>query len=91
MQQKQFFAIVLVVMLMAAFAASGWTAEDMININTASAKELMKLERVGKAYSARIIEFREANGPFETIEDLMKVPGIGKKTFEANKDRMTVE
>lgn len=64
---------------------------DTININTASAKELTKLERVGKKYAERIIEYRETNGPFEKPEDIMKVKGIGRKTWEANKDRIVVD
>jgi len=38
-----------------------------------------------------IIDWREENGSFETIEDIMKVKGIGAKTFEKNKDRLTVK
>ncbi len=68
-------------------------AEDSkkININTASADELASLDRVGAAYAARIIEYREKNGPFQTPEDVTKVPGIGPKIFELNKDRIVVE
>jgi competence protein ComEA len=68
-------------------------AEELkkININTASADELMDLKRIGEKKAAAIIEFREANGIFEHPEDLMKVPGIGPKTFEANKDQIIVE
>ena len=41
--------------------------------------------------AAVIIEFRETNGPFKLPEDFLKVPGIGPKTFEANKNRIAVE
>ncbi len=81
---------ILVAML--TLAGAVWAAEEgKININTAPAEALMKLEGVGEAYAARIVEYREKNGPFEKIEDIMKVKGIGEKTFEANKDRMMVE
>ncbi len=63
---------------------------EKININTASEKELTQLDGVGTAKAAEIVKYREANGPFETPEDLMKVKGIGNKTFEANKDRIAV-
>ncbi len=62
-----------------------------ININTASAEELTQLKGVGANYAARIIEFREKNGPFEKPEDLIRVPRIGQKTFENNKDLILVE
>ena len=68
-------------------------AEDLkeININTASANELMDLKGIGEKKAAAIIEFRETNGIFKQPEDLMKVPGIGPKTFEANKNRIIVK
>ena len=62
-----------------------------ININTASVEELVQLDRVGAKYAARIVEFRDQNGPFEKPEDIMQVAGIGPKTFEANKDRIVVK
>ena len=81
---------ILVVML--ALAGAVWAAEEgKININTAPAEELMKLQGVGEAIAARIVEYREKNGPFEKIEDVMKVKGIGEKTFENIKERLAVE
>ncbi len=62
-----------------------------VNINTATADELAQLQRVGPAYAARIVEYREQNGPFQKPEDIMKVRGIGPKTWEANKDCLCVE
>ena len=66
-------------------------AEEKVNLNTATLEELTKLKRIGPAYAQRIIDYRENYGPFEKIEDLMKVKGIGPKTFDANKDIITVE
>lgn len=60
-----------------------------ININTADEATLMLLKGIGEAKAKAIIEYREAQ-PFETIEDIMKVSGIGEKTFENVKDRITV-
>ena len=57
-----------------------------ININTASAEELTQLKGIGSSHAASIIAFREKNGPFKNPEDLIKVPRIGQKTFEKNKD-----
>jgi comEA protein len=52
-----------------------------ININTATAAELEKLPGVGPATALRILEYREKNGAFKKVEDLMNVRGIGEKTF----------
>ena len=62
-----------------------------ININTASADELTNLKGIGEKKAKMIIDFREDNGPFKQPEDIIKVPGIGPKTLEANKDRIVVE
>jgi competence protein ComEA len=51
----------------------------------------MQLKGVGPKKAAAIIEFRETRGLFEEPEDIVKVHGIGPKTFEANKERITVE
>ncbi len=61
---------------------SGETAGAQVNINTATATELETLPRVGPATAQRILEYREENGPFATIEDIQNVSGIGPATFE---------
>ena len=63
---------------------------EKININQADAKTLTDLKGIGKDRAVKIIEYRETNGPFQKIEDIMKVKGIGKKIFEQNKDVLTV-
>jgi competence protein ComEA len=63
---------------------------EKININQADAKTLTTLKGIGKDRAVKIIEYREKNGPFEKIEDLMKVKGIGKKIFEQNKNLLSV-
>ena len=61
-----------------------------ININQADAKTLATLKGIGKDRAGKIIEYRETNGHFEKIEDIMKVKGIGKKIFEQNKNVLSV-
>jgi competence protein ComEA len=67
------------------------TEVEKININTASAEELMQLKGIGSSHAASIIAFREKNGPFNTPEDLIKVPRIGQKTFEKNKNLIIIK
>lgn len=50
-----------------------------VNINTADAVELAALPGIGPVYAGRIIAYREAHGPFRTVEDLLAIRGIGKK------------
>ncbi len=63
---------------------------SLININTASPEELDTLPGIGPALAQRIIQYRETHGPFQTVEDLKKVSGIGEKNFEKLKDKITV-
>jgi len=65
-------------------------SEGKININTASSSELQQLPRVGVKVAQRIVDYREKHGKFQRIEEIMKVQGIGEKTFEEMKDQITV-
>ncbi len=62
----------------------------VININTASVSELDGLTGIGPTYAQRIVEYREANGGFKSIEELKNVKGIGDKTFDKLKDSVTI-
>ena len=57
-----------------------------VNINTADQKQLESLRGIGPVRAKAIISYREKNGPFKTLEDVDKVPGIGKGTLEKIKD-----
>jgi len=70
---------------------SGKTKEGLININRASKSELMELPGIGEVKSQAIIDYREENGSFVSIEDIKEVSGIGDKTFEKIKDKITVD
>lgn len=62
-----------------------------ININTAGARLLESLPRIGPATARRIIAYRETHGPFAAIEDIQNVPGIGPATFESIKDHISID
>ena len=65
--------------LIALFISNSFAA---IDINTASSSELEAFSGVGAATAAKIIEFRESNGPFQSCDDLIKISGIGQKKLE---------
>ena len=65
-------------------------AKSKINLNLASKAELEKLPGIGPSFAQRIIDYRQSNGGFKTIEEIMAVPGIGQKTFEKIKDKITL-
>ena len=61
-----------------------------VNINTAAADELDTLPGIGAEMARRIMDYRAANGPFKSIEDIQRVTGIGDATYQKLKDRITV-
>ena len=62
----------------------------LVNINTAGIKELSTLTGIGEAKAQKIIDYREANGGFKSIDEIMKVKGIGKATYEKFKANITI-
>ncbi|ART78965.1 ComEA family DNA-binding protein [Oceanisphaera avium] len=60
-----------------------------ININSATAEQLSLLSGIGSAKAAAIIDYREQNGPFNSVDDLSKVSGIGERTVEKNRHLLT--
>lgn len=64
---------------------------EKVNINTATAEELMKLPGIGETLSRAIIAYRQENGNFSHIEDIMEVSGIGEGRFAAIEDYICVE
>ncbi len=69
---------------------SGSSAGGKVNINTASREELKTLNGIGDTRAGSIVVYRESNGPFGSIEDLMKVEGIKEGVFNKLKDDITV-
>ncbi len=66
------------------------SGEARININTATAEELTALPGIGEVLAARIVDHREHNGPFERLDQIMAVSGIGPKTYEKLRPLTTV-
>jgi competence protein ComEA len=91
-RSRKVLILCLVSVLFLTFTPALWAGETgKININTASVEEIAKLEKIGPKYAERIVRYRKDHGPFEKAEDITKVKGIGSKTFELNKDKITVE
>ena len=80
----------------AAVAAALWIsapvafAAGALNVNQASADELVTLKGIGPVYAERIVEYRTEQGSFDSVQDLTEIQGIGDKTVAAIKDRITV-
>ena len=63
---------------------------EKVNLNTALKEELMTLPGIGEELAERIITYREQHGPFQTVEELMNVSGIGEKKWEAVRELICV-
>jgi len=63
----------------------------LVNINTATAEKLTTLKGIGEKTAAAIVAYREANGAFGAIEDIMQVKGVGEAKFAGIKDQITVK
>nr|WP_086940708.1 helix-hairpin-helix domain-containing protein [Thaumasiovibrio occultus] len=90
------FALVLMVSSPLAIAAdnAGETAPEIVtvNINTATLEELdLLLTGIGEEKARAIVEYREANGAFSAVEDLVNVKGIGDATLAKNLERIVLE
>ena len=83
-------AVTAVTLHAAEMAAASQT--QSVNINTADAETLAhNLSGVGKSRAKEIVRYREAYGPFFSVDDLLEVRGVGKSIVEKNRDRITLE
>lgn len=74
-----------------ATAAVVSTQSSSVNLNTADANTLQtELSGIGKAKAEAIVAYREANGSFASVDELLEVKGIGKALLDKNRDKVTV-
>lgn len=68
------------------------TQHPALNINTADAATLQQaLNGIGQAKAQAIVAYREANGPFQSVDELLEIKGIGNALMERNRDKLTLE
>ncbi|MBM7060849.1 helix-hairpin-helix domain-containing protein [Pseudomonas sp. UL073] len=71
--------------------AAAPAVEDAVNLNTADADTLQKeLSGIGAVKAKAIVDYREANGPFATVDELLEVKGIGAATLEKNRAKLSI-
>lgn len=81
----------MMVLLFSLFAGFAHAEPATVNINSADIETLASLNGIGQSKAEAIVAYRDANGPFQSSEDLANVKGIGERTVEKNAERLTVE
>ena len=84
------FHVLLMMLALVTASAASAQGDGRVNLNTADLAALDTLPRIGPAMAQRILDWREANGRFTSVEDLLAVPGIGDKMLESLRDLVTV-
>jgi competence protein ComEA len=83
---KKFFLLILF-----AFLSLAAYAIEPVDINSATAQEIAAaVKGIGPKKAAAIVSYRETHGPFKTLDELERVPGIGPKMVNDNRDKLTV-
>ncbi len=70
---------------------AGEAESGLINLNTADAVRLQTLPGIGESRAGDILSYREKNGGFQSVEEIMQVPGIKESTYEKIRDKITVD
>jgi len=102
MQKKWYPLFLLVLVLCAGMTCGAYalgadntdpTEKELprIDINHATVEQLTQLSRIGNVVAQRIVDYREQNGPFQSVDEIIAVRGIGEKVFEQIKDHITVK
>jgi len=86
---RKVFQVMICVLLFGLLAAGPVFAQELIDINSATAQELTTLPGIGPVIAGKIVEYREAKA-FSSVEEVLEVKGIGPAKFEAIKDLITV-
>jgi competence protein ComEA len=83
MIKRTALSLVLAILVAVSFAgaAEGQQPSGVVNINSANPEQLQLLPRVGPALAGRIVDFREENGPFKSVDEIVAVKGIGETSF----------
>ena len=66
------------------------SSDKKVSLNKATLEELLTLDGIGESKAKAIIEYRESNGPFDKVEDIQKVSGIGEALYEKIKNQLTL-
>ena len=74
-----------------AASMESYLSDDVIDLNTADARELEKIKGIGPALASRIVEYRYQNGDFASVDDIKNVRGVGVALFEKIKTKIKVE
>lgn len=80
----------LATLIMLIFVPSLVIAGEMININTAGKEALMLVKGIGEKRAEAIITWRQKNGPFKSVDELVGINGIGKSIVDANRSNLTI-
>lgn len=82
---RAFSALVLVLFVL---TAGGLLAQGKVDMNSADVEELMSLRGVGEVRAKAIVTYRQTKGPFQSLDDLKNVPGIGDKIIQDNRSNI---
>jgi len=82
----------LIVLYGVAWGVSGWSeGKGPLNVNTANMEELQNVPGIDETLALNIVDFRNANGPFITLDELLKVKGMNKLLLDSVRDYLVIE
>ncbi|MCU0577844.1 MAG: helix-hairpin-helix domain-containing protein [Desulfobacterota bacterium] len=80
-----------VVFLACSLSLSLFAAQGVINVNTATVEQLMMLPGIGEKTAKAVLSYRQANGPFKTVDDVAKVKGISRKKIDKIRQNLSLQ